>query len=301
MNRQGQPQPWRRSYGRALRGMGKSKISIVKYLNAVPLAWGIIDGPQKQAFEPVFSTPAECADQLSRGGVDIGLIPSIEFQRIKGTRIVPGPAVASTYRVRSVILVSVVPLWKVKTVAFDKGSRTSVVLSRIIFSEFYHTHPDFRPSEPDLATMLAQSDAAMLIGDHALKFMEDHERPEAARQKAFLRLGPEPLQVFDLVERWRFLTGLPFVFAFWAVREGFKDTGVVDLLKQSRDFGAANIPAIAEKYSSELQIKKEFIQEYLEQNVHYYMDRTCLEALELFYEKAADVGAIKSVRAAEFL
>ncbi|OLE73978.1 MAG: hypothetical protein AUG12_02900 [Acidobacteria bacterium 13_1_20CM_2_57_8] len=277
------------------------KISIVKYLNAVPLAWGILQGPQKEAFQPVLSTPAECADQLSAGTVDIGLIPSIEFQRIKGTRIIPGPAVASTHRVRSVILVSVMPLWKVKTVAYDKGSRTSVALSRIIFNDFYHTHPDFRPAEPDLANMLAQSDAALLIGDRALKFTEDNERPEAARQKPLLRLGAEPLQVFDLAERWRFLTGLPFVFAFWAVREGFKDASVVDLLKQSRDYGVANTATIAEKYSAELQIKKEFIQEYLERNVHYYMDRTCVEALELFYEKAARVGAIKSARRPEFL
>ena len=277
------------------------KISIVKYLNAVPLAWGILQGPQKEAFQPVLSTPAECADQLSAGTVDIGLIPSIEFQRIKGTRIIPGPAVASTHRVRSVILVSVMPLWKVKTVAYDKGSRTSVALSRIIFNDFYHTHPDFRPAEPDLANMLAQSDAALLIGDRALKFTEDNERPEAARQKPLLRLGAEPLQVFDLAERWRFLTGLPFVFAFWAVREGFKDASVVDLLKQSRDHGVAHTATIAEKYSAELQIKKEFIQEYLERNVHYYMDQTCVEALELFYEKAARVGAIKAARRPEFL
>src|SRR5881394_865995 len=145
-----------------------NKISIVKYLNAVPLAWGILEGPQKESFDPVLSTPAECADQLAKGSVDIGLIPSIEFQRIKGSRIVPGPAVASLYQVRSVILVSVVPLWKVKTVACDKGSRTSVALAKVIFSEFYHIHPDFRPAEPDLANMLAQSDAALVIGDNAL-------------------------------------------------------------------------------------------------------------------------------------
>src|SRR5262245_30559677 len=98
----------------------------------------MLQGDQKDVFEPVLSTPAECADQLARGAVDIGLIPSIEFQRIKGTRIVPGPAVASTHRVRSVILVSVIPLWKVKTVAYDGGSRTSVALARIVFNEFYH-------------------------------------------------------------------------------------------------------------------------------------------------------------------
>ena len=281
--------------------MTKNKISIVKYLNAVPLAWGILEGPQRESFEPLLSTPAECADQLAKGSVDIGLIPSIEFQRIKGSRIVPGPAVASLYQVRSVILVSVVPLWKVKTVACDSGSRTSVALTKIIFDEYYQIRPDFRPAEPNLANMLAQNDAALLIGDNALKFMEENDRPNIESQKPIVRSGPEPLEVFDLAERWRFLTGLPFVFAFWAVRDGFKDTGIVDTLKSSRDFGVSNIPDIAQKYSDSLQIKKEFIQAYLEKNVHYYMDQTCLEALRLFYEKAARVGAIKSVRGLQFV
>lgn len=281
--------------------MAKNRISIVKYLNAVPLAWGILEGAQKEAFDPVLSTPAECAEQLAKGSVDIGLIPSIEFQRIKGSRIVPGPAVASLYFVRSVILVTVMPLWKVKTVACDSGSRTSVALAKIIFNEFYHTHPDFRPAEPNLANMLAQSDAALLIGDNALKFVEVNDLPNLEKQKPMLRLGSEPLEVFDLAERWRFLTGLPFVFAFWAVRDGFKYSGIVDVLKASRDFGVANIPTIAAKYSETLQIKKEFIQAYLEKNVHYYMDQACLEALELFYEKAAKVGAIKSARGLQFV
>src|SRR5215468_606640 len=281
--------------------MPKNKISIVKYLNAVPLAWGILEGAQKESFDSVLSTPAECAEQLSQGGVDIGLIPSIEFQRIKECRIVPGPAVASMYNVRSVILVSEVPLWKVRTVACDNSSRTSVALTRIIFHEFYHTRPDFRPAEPDLGSMLAQNDAALLIGDNALRFMEQNARPDAEQQKPLLREGAEPLEVFDLAERWRFLTGLPFVFAFWAVREGFKDAGVVDVLKGSRDFGVANIPTIAAKYSELLQIKTEFVRAYLDRNVHYYMDQSCLESLQLFYEKAAKVGAIRTVRRLQFI
>jgi chorismate dehydratase len=281
--------------------MAKHKISVVQYLNSIPLAWGILEGAQREAFDPVLNTPAECADLLARGNVDIGLIPSIEYQRIKGSCIVPGPVVASTHRVRSVLLVSVLPLWKIKTVAFDKTSRTSAVLGRIIFDEFYHTRPDFRPAEPDLPNMLAQSDAALIIGDRALKFSQENERPDAEHQKPLLRLGPEPLQVFDLAERWRFLTGLPFVFAFWAVREGFKDKGIVDTLKQSRDFGVANIPAIAEKYTASTEIKKEYIHEYLERNMYYYMDQTCVDGLTLFYEKAARIGAIKSVRGLEFV
>jgi chorismate dehydratase len=281
--------------------VAKTKISIVRYLNSVPLAWGILEGPYKDYFEPVFSTPAECADQLGRGAVDVGLIPSIEFQRIKGTKIIPGPVIASSHRVKSVLLVSEMPLWRVRTVAHDRGSRTSVVLARIIFNEFYRIQPDFRPADPDLAGMLATSDAALIIGDAALKFMEQNELPDIEKQKQWVRHGSEPLQVFDLVERWKFLTGLPFVFAFWAARDGFRDKTVVDVLNRSRDFGLTNTAAISERYSVQLSMNKDFVREYLEKNVYYYMNEASVEGLELFYTRAARVGAIKSVRRLEFL
>ena len=279
----------------------KAKISIVKYLNAVPLAWGILEGPQSDLFESVLHTPAECADQLRDGRVDVGLIPSIEFQRIPKTRIVPGPVVACRHRVRSVLLVSAKPLYEVKTVAVDNGSRTSAVLARIVFSEFFHIRPDFQPAAPDLASMLATCDAAVIIGDNALKFMAEHEQPNAEKQKAFLKYGPEPLEVFDLAERWKFLTGLPFVFAFWAARDGFRDEKIGEALRQSREFGLQNIPEIAKRYSQELSLKEEFLREYLTQNVDYHMDESCVEGLRQFYEMAAEVGAIKTARSVEFL
>jgi len=281
--------------------VAKTKISIVKYLNAVPLAWGILEGRHPDLFDPVLHTPSECADQLQQGKVDIGLIPSIEFQRIPGAKVVPGPVVASRHRVRSVLLISLKPLWQVKTVGVDTGSRTSAVLARIVFDQFFHTRPDFRPAAPDLAAMLAQNDAAVLIGDAALKFIEVNERPNAEKQKAWLKLGPEPLQVFDLAERWKFLTGLPFVFAFWAVRPGVPADGIVEALKESREYGVQNIPAIAKRYSEELSLKEEFLREYLTDNVHYYMDEACTEGLRQFYDMAVRVGAIKSARPLEFL
>jgi predicted solute-binding protein len=279
----------------------KTKISIVRYLNAAPLAWGILEGAQAGDFEPVLSTPAECADQLTSGAVDIGLIPSIEYQRIKGAKAIPGPVIACRHRVRSVLLISTKPLWEVKTVACDSGSRTSVVLARILMNEFYQSKPEFRTAEPDLARMLSQCDAAVIIGDNALKFMEDNEQPNAEKQKAYLKLSPEPLLVFDLVERWKVLTGLPFVFAFWTARPGFQNKGVIDLLKASRDFGVANTTVIAERYAETLSIKKEYLQEYLDRNVSYYTDDECVEGLRQFYEKAAHIGAIPSARAVEYL
>ncbi len=281
--------------------MAKTKISVVQYLNSVPLAWGITEGTLRDSFDLILSTPAECADQLAGRSVDVGLIPSIEYQRIKGTRIVPGAAVASRHRVKSVLLVSEMPLWRVRTVAHDKGSRTSVALAQILFREFYRTKPGFRPAEADLANMLSTSDAALIIGDTALKFMEVNQNPDIADQKNLVRHGAEPLQVFDLMERWQFLTGLPFVFAFWAVREGFKDGSAVETLNASRDFGVANIPAISERYSQQLGMNKDFLKHYLERNVYYYLDSKCIEGLQLFYEKAAEAGAIKTNRKIGFI
>jgi chorismate dehydratase len=279
----------------------KTKISIVRYLNAAPLAWGILEGQQAADFETVLSTPAECADQLSAGTVDIGLIPSIEFQRIKGSKIVAGPVIACRHRVRSVLLISNKPLWEIKTVASDSSSRTSVVLARILLDEFNHVRPEFRTTEPNLETMLAKADAAVIIGDPALKFMEANEQPNAEKQKALLKLSPEPLFVFDMVERWKVLTGLPFVFAFWASRPGFQNGNTTHLLKASRDFGVANTTTIAERYSQTLSIRKEYLQEYLDRTVSYFMDSECAAGLQLFYEKAAHIGAIPSPRTLEFL
>jgi chorismate dehydratase len=197
--------------------------------------------------------------------------------------------------------VSLVPLWQVRTVAADTASRTSVALAKIVFDEFYHIRPGFQPVEPDLARMLQQCDAAVIIGDPALKFTEQNELPDAEKEKPLLRLGPQPLYVFDLAERWQFLTGLPFVFAFWAVRKGFSDKQTIAGLLESRDFGVAHIPEIAAHYSEPLSMKKEFLQDYLEHNVVYRMNEAAVEGLQLFYEKAARIGVIKSPRKLEFL
>jgi chorismate dehydratase len=281
--------------------VAKTKLSIVRYLNAVPLAWSILEGPEATTFDTVLSAPSECADQLAAGSVDIGLIPSIEYQRIPGCRIIAGPAVACRHRVRSVLLVSQKPLSQVRTVAADTGSRTSAVLAQIIFDEFYHVRPEFKPATPDLERMLAGHDAALVIGDTALKFMEQHEQPNAEKQKPLLRLGPEPLEVFDLAERWKFLTGLPFVFAFWAARQGYTDVDTADRLRRARDYGVAHIPEITERYAALLELPAPFVREYLEENVSYYTDAACLEGLRLFYEKAARLRAIKSERKLAFL
>ena len=261
----------------------------------------MLEGAVQDAFDPVFSTPAECADQLAGGHVDIGLIPSIEYQRIPGCRIIPGPAIASRNRVQSVILLSMVPLFRIRRIAFDRASRSSVALTQIILNKYYKTRPEFHAADPDPARMLATNDAALIIGDAALSYQAANLLPSAEGQKELIRDGAEPVYVFDLMERWNNLTGLPFVFAFWAARRDFDDKSVYALLAESRDFGLSNLDVIAERYATKMELEKDFVLSYLKRNVQYHMDSDGVEAIRLFHELAREVGAIKSVRGIEFL
>ncbi len=281
--------------------MSNARISVVQYLNSVPLAWGILDGPQKDRFDAVYSTPAECAEHLASGKVDVGLIPSIEYQRIAGARVVPGPAIASRYRAGSVLLLSKVPLAQIRTVACDHGSRSSATLTRVVLDAFYRNRPEFRDAEPDAAAMLASSDAALLIGDAALRFNAENRFGTSFSVGDYGQEGPQPIQVFDLVERWNNLTGLPFVFAFWATRQGFSDDAVVEDLAASRAFGLANLDAIADRYSQSLGLEKDFVLNYLERNMQYEMDADGMESLGQYYRNAARLGAIRSARSIDFL
>lgn len=278
-----------------------TRISVVKYLNAVPLAWGILEGPNRSQFEAVFSTPAECARQLASGDVDIGLIPSIAYQRIPGSRIIPGAAVTSRRRALSVFLLSLLPLARVESVAYDPASKTSEALARVIFGESYGIYPEFRATEPDPSVMLKDNDAALLIGDAALRYKSANRLPSAHQQAAYLRYGPEPAYAFDLAERWNNLTGLPFVFAFWAARKGFDDPDAARQLLESRAFGLRNLDTIAERYSEPLGVDVDFVKQYLKINLNYHMDASGIEALGFFYDLAARHGVLKTVRGIEFL
>ena len=172
------------------------RVSLVDYVNAWPLTWGFLRGAV-EGTDRVTDVPSACADRLARGEVDAGLVPSVEAARIPGIRIVRGVGIASRERVRSVILVGRQPLEAAKTVALDVASRSSAAMARILFHDLLGVKPQFHAAAPDLDEMLSHHDAALLIGDPAL------------------RADLSGLHVLDLADGWRRLTGLPFVFAVW--------------------------------------------------------------------------------------
>ncbi len=225
-----------------------------------------------EGVETITDVPSTCADRLKRGEVDAGLIPSVEAARIPGIRIVRGIGIASRGRVRSVLLASRKPVEEVRSVALDTSSRSSAAMARILFEDAFGTRPEFHDAPSDLPEMLRHHDAALLIGDPAL------------------RASLEGLHVIDLAEAWHSLTGLPFVFAVWAVRHEVAPEPFL----WSRDYGKNHLPAIVEAAERRTGLPKDMLGEYLSGNLHHDLEEEDEKGLAEFFRRAASRGLIPS-------
>ena len=254
-------------------GLRPFRLSIIDYLNATPLNYGFKHGLGKGLFELQFHVPSLCADRLRSGAVDAGLISSIEYLRIPELRIVPGLCISSVKRVRSVLLLSKVAPGEIRSLALDASSRTSVVLAQLLLRERYGTSPQVEEMKPDLAGMLARHDAALMIGDTAM------------------RAPKEGLIVLDLAEEWHAWTGLPFVFAFWAVSpEAPLLPGLGSYFQRSLETGQAATAQIVEEARQTIGWTRLELREYLMENIQYGLGEAEERSLTLFFEKAVQQG-----------
>ena len=252
----------------------RPRVSVVKYLNTVPLIWGMLKGDQQGKYDLDFTTPAKCADDLARREAAVGIVPSIEYQRMEQLRVLPGCSIASKGIVRSVLLLSKMPIEQVETVALDNSSRTSAALVRVLLQKFYSRPLIAAPADPDPQTMLQHADAALLIGDPALTFD-----------------GSE-LKVYDLAAEWKKFTGLPFVFAVWAGHEDAVLSRASADFQASRDYGLAHIDDIALEYAPKLGLPAEAVKVYLKENIDYSLDEENRKGLQLFFSLAHEIGVI---------
>jgi chorismate dehydratase len=263
--------------------MRKLRISAISYLNTAPLMWDFEHGVAGRDFDISYTLPSACARTLAEGTADIGIIPAAAYAQIPGLLVLPEVAIASRRAVRSILLVSKVPVEQVRTIALDTSSMTSVALTKILFEKWLGGGRTFTPMAPDIDQMLTKHDAGLLIGDPALKI--DRSR----------------YYTLDLAEEWIRHTGKPFVFAFWAVRadallEAAPSLDLPSILQTSRDHGLepASLNQIAHDWAPRLDIGEADVRSYLTQNIHYDLDTDCLEGLRLFYCYAAEIGALPS-------
>ena len=262
--------------------MPKLRVGIVNFLNSKPLAWGFLKGHHADLFAPSYHPPAMVARLLAQGNLDIGLIPSIEVQRIPNLRVLPDMCVAAHHEVRSVLLVSRVPIQEVRRVALDTNSRTSATLIRILLRERWGINPEYLHERPDPERMLAEADAALVIGDPAL------------------RVDRERYLITDLAAEWKELTGLPFVFAVWAVRPEVEIPDLPFYFKSSLRYGLSSLDTLVRESAAEQGLDTSEVRAYLTENLHYFLRSEEIEGLEEFYRRAYNHGMILEPRAIEF-
>jgi chorismate dehydratase len=272
------------------------RIAAINFLNPAPLMWDFehppLDAELAEKYEIARMSPSECAARLAAGPgdpnhADIGLVPIAALATTPGLTILPGCAIASKHRVRSLLLVrrAAQPLATLRSVAADTASRTTVTYARILFHKWGNPAVPFLPMAADLDAMLDRADAAILIGDPALLALEE-------RANRFERTHEE-LVYHDLAEEWIALTGVPFVSAVWGAAHGSLLHGSVSNdLVQSRIHGLQNIETLVREWSRKLPVPEKTIRAYLTTNIHYKLDEDCLEGMRVFFRTAAALGIL---------
>ena len=211
-------------------------------------------------------------------------MPVIEYQRIPGILLVPDVCVGSRGNVRSVVLVTRKEnLRDVRSVALDESSRTSVTLLKIIFREFLRIDPEWKEFKPDVDRMLSENDAALIIGDPAMTFLQDD------------------LRVFDMATLWRQYTGKGFIFAMWAVRED-----CIHLIKHidfaaARDEGLRQMEDIVAHYAKRIPLSRDELRAYLTEKITYHVDETMEQGVNLYFELALKNGLIEERKPLRFV
>jgi chorismate dehydratase len=313
----------------------KLRISVVQYLNTAPLIRGFTHGPLRaraaERYDLSFTVPSQCAEALRTGAADVAIIPAIEYQRIVSQgiplTILPNLAIASKQNVRSLLLISKLPIRRARRIALDPSSRSTQALVKILAARHWQIAPQFfepsSPSPPDqngersetiLAAMLAKADAALIIGDAALQIAIAAEVSGATRGadgewlNATVAAALPQLHIYDIVTEWRRLTNLPAVLAIWAARnQSFpnnavpadrfptNDLSLADVIadfQASRDFGLTQIPQIAAEAATQMHLPENELRLYLEKNIDYSLDAENLQALHRFCQESQSLNLI---------
>lgn len=283
--------------------MSKLRISVVQYLNTAPLVRGFTHGPLQGKYELSFTVPSLCADALRTGAADVAIIPAIEYQRIPDLVILPDLSIASKERVRSLLIVSKEPIRRAKRIALDHSSRSTQALTKILCANRWNISPQFHEAEPDIASMLSDSDAALVIGDPALRLAISAEtKAKPGRDGELLCEGktvgsPQfpSLHIYDVVHEWWQMTERPAVLAVWAARKEIVTEPLADEFLDSLNFGLKNLDAICKEASAEMNLPEKELKLYLKTNIDYSLDDENRKGLLAYYSHAVKLGLLEKL------
>jgi chorismate dehydratase len=261
--------------------MDKLKIGVVPYMNAKPFIYGFQNKADK--IDIVYGVPSVLPEMLENDNLDLVVMPSAGYFRSTGYEIIPGSAIASNGLVESVKLFIKAPsIEKIRTVALDKDSLTSCVLTKIILWKKYSLKPEYIVLDDKRKIYNEYADAFLIIGDDAMNVRE------------------EGFTVLDLGQEWNELTGLPFVYAVWVTKSGSKLHGLSKLLIDARECGLESVDEIADIEAGRLGMEKEHCLWYLKELIKYNLGEQEILGLRSFYDYALEMGEVKDGVKIEF-
>jgi chorismate dehydratase len=261
--------------------MAKLKIGVVPYMNAKPFIYGFQE--KTDEVDIVYGVPSALPQMLENDELDIIVMPSVGYFRGAGYKIIPGSAIASNGLVESVRLFIKAPsIDQIKTVALDKDSMTSCVLTKIILWKRYSLKPEFITLDDKSKIYNEYADAFLVIGDDAMK----------VREEGFI--------ILDLGQEWKELTGLPFVYAVWVTKSESKLKGLGELLVDAKEYGLKCVNEIADSEAKRLEMEKERCFRYLKESIKYNLGEQEIRGLKTFYDYALEMGEVKEGVKIEF-
>ncbi|RKU20169.1 hypothetical protein C6500_09440 [Candidatus Poribacteria bacterium] len=255
------------------------RVGAVSFLNTKPLIYPLLNEEIQTDIALSVDVPSRIAALLSKGELDVGLIPIIEYFRANPLDaqycILPNISIASHGSVKSIQLFSRVPIPEIQRIGLDTNSRSSIALLKILLAEKYRISPAFTTCRPTVNPKTALQDrqdppfdAILLIGDPALRHLGSTEYN------------------LDLSEAWYKLTGLPFVYACWVARTEVQLGNLSEVLLESKARGIAQIPEIARIEARKLGLPEKLCRNYLQQHIKYDLDEPAIKGLELYYKYA---------------
>ncbi len=255
------------------------RLGTVSFLNSKPLTYAIEENIIENDYELVATPPAELSVKLYERELDLALIPVAELLGRKSYAVVPDISISSCGKVDSVILLSKGDIGSMGKVAVDKRSQSSTALLRIILEMFNKLSPVYEPRKYETSNLsegfLNGVDGGMLIGDAGLKYMYN---------------PPEGYRVYDLGEIWTEHTGLPFVYAVFAVNEGVALGRNLEALSGSKAYGLSNLRKIATIGSRETGLSEEICYTYVSQRIKYDLGEAGVKGIIKYSELLSELG-----------
>ncbi len=251
----------------------KVKISAVSYLNTLPFLYGIKNNSIIEKIDFEQDIPSVCASKLLENKVDIALVPVAVIPFLQNPHIISDYCIGASGKVKTVLLLSDVPLQDIKSIYLDYQSRTSVNLIKVLAKKHWKINPQWINAQKGYEQNIKNNTAGLIIGDRTFHIQNQYE------------------YVYDLAEEWEKYSGLPFVFAVWTANKPV-EKDFIDDFNTALSFGINNLTQVSKEYYSNFPESKINLHEYFTKYISYEFDTKKKQAMKLFFSELSAVGLL---------